>query len=234
MNIAIVEDELLFQNQIMEFITIWNQDKGLTLNFKTFFSCRQFLSACNHDYDVVFMDILLPNENGMEAAKNLRMKNKNVNIVFVTSIIDYAPYGYDINALYYILKPLKQDDFNKCMNRIHANTAKHHTYVAQLQNNTYIKIPFDSILYIESQRHYLIIHTDGQQYSIRKNISDIIAELPDYFVRTHRSIIVNIAYIALISRKEIKLSTGQSIASSDSYYEDVAKQFIKYTKKICC
>ena len=124
MNIAIVEDEVLFQNQIMKFVSTWNQEKGLILNFNPFSSCRQFLSTCNQDYeyDVVFMDIFLPNENGMEAAKRLRRKNKEVNIVFVTSSIDYAPNGYDVNALYYILKPLKQHDFNKCMDRILANT----------------------------------------------------------------------------------------------------------------
>ncbi len=229
MNIAIVEDETIFQTKLMDLIQFWNQGQGLSLNFQCFSSCEQFLAEFQHNFSVIFMDIILPGENGMETAKQIRQKDADVPIIFVTSTLEYATEGYDLEALYYVLKPVKQADINKCMNRIASITASNE-YVVPLVSNQIGKFRYSDITYLESQKHYVIIYTRSGQFVCRKKISEAGAELPEIFVQCHRSIIVNINHVVLISRKELTLSTGATVPVSNSYQDDVTKKFIDCTK----
>jgi two-component system LytT family response regulator len=77
-----------------------------------------FSYLVNHDVDLIFLDISMPKENGLDFAKRLRASNRLMKLVFVTSYKEYAPYAFEVYAYDYIVKPVEQDRLHKTVQRV--------------------------------------------------------------------------------------------------------------------
>ena len=109
--IAIVEDEPDFQQQLQNYLIRYGTEKKCRFRISTFCDAASFLADYRRDYDLVFMDIKMPGIHGMEAARQLRRLDQQVALIFVTTLVQYAIAGYEVGALYYLLKPLHYHEF---------------------------------------------------------------------------------------------------------------------------
>jgi len=158
--------------------------------------------------NLVFLDINMPNINGLEFSKTLPA---SVKIIFTTAYDQYAIEGFRINALDYLLKPISHADFLQAANRaldwfklaepVHGTSANNSIFVKS--GYRIEKIDFGNILYIENQKDYVTFHLENSNDTISSLMSmqSLEDKLPSaQFMRVHRSFIVNLDKIKTIER----------------------------------
>lgn len=174
--------------------------------------------------DVVFLDIEMPQLNGLEFAKIIPPSTR---IIFTTAYDRYAIQGFKVDALDYLLKPISYDEFLNATNKaqrwvdIHRNSLNNgnpHEYIIVKSEYRLVQIPTADILFIEGLKDYVKIYTSDEQKSIMTlmNMKTLEQALPSTFLRVHRSFIVNTSKIKIIERNRIVFG-NKYIPISDTY-----------------
>lgn len=152
------------------------------------------------------MDIKMPGIDGMSAAEQLRKTDSETILIFVTSMVQYAVQGYDVNAFDFIVKPLNYAAFEMKMKRVfRALKLKQGTeLVLNLGGGTTRKIPSSSIYYIEVMNHDLTYHTDQGVFTVRGKLSSATQQLPAAsFFRSKSSYLINLRYVIQVTAEEV-------------------------------
>ena len=138
--------------------------------------------------------------DGMTAAHKIRERDKEVVLIFLTSMAGYAIQGYEVEALDYILKPVSYDMFARKLDRAVANVQGNHTHslVLQLKDGV-VKVDAAEIRYIESRSHQMIYHLADAEYEVRGRLDDLEKHLIPYgFFRSNRGYLVNLYHITAV------------------------------------
>ncbi|WP_109301037.1 LytTR family DNA-binding domain-containing protein [Aquimarina sp. AU474] len=186
----------------------------------------EILSA--QEIDLMFLDIKMPNITGIDFLKTIKKPPKTI---FTTAYRDYAIESYDLEAVDYLLKPITFERFFKSIDRflrernsniINEKEIVQDNYILIKSGNKYHKIKTDKILYIESLKDYITIHTTNEKQIISKyKIGKIEEELVDEnFLRVHRSYIINTSKISAFTINDIELDSVE-IPIGASYKERV-------------
>ena len=227
--IAVCDDSQPDAAYITAFVKEWARISGNTAVTKTFQSAEEFLFHYEDDkeYDILLLDIEMKRMNGVELAKKVRSKNREVQIVFITGYNDYIADGYDVEALHYILKPVHKEKFFAILNRACEKLKKNEVALLLEMSDGMEKIPLYEIRYIEVRSNYVTIH-GRQDYTVKMTLSGLEKELDDSFFRVGRSYIVNMKYIRKITKKDVLLEGGTAVPMSRGYYEPLNQAFIHY------
>lgn len=178
----------------------------------------------NNIVDVLFIDINMPDLSGMDFVKSL--KNAPL-IIFTTAYSEFAVEGFKINALNYLLKPIGYADFLKAAYKAKAtleknapanNSVNHDDkFIFAKTEYRIVKIKTDDILYVEGMREYVRIHIEKEKPVMSLlSMKSIEKELPNNFMRVHRSYIVNLNKVSVIERNRIVFDKTY-IPVSESY-----------------
>lgn len=189
----------------------------------------------NKKVDLIFLDIEMPVLKGTDLFKNLLVKPK---VIFTTAYRDYAIEGFDLGAVDYLLKPIVFDRFYKSIQKFieqtnnqkskGAETSKNSTsdFIFVTEKRKKVKLLFSDILYIESLKDYIKIHTKEKIHTIKYSISAFEKELDTCFVRVHRSYIVNKNKITAYTKNDIEIDVVE-IPISDNYKKDALNRISK-------
>lgn len=223
LNCVVVDDEPLAARLIASYI---EKTPGLTLAGEFNSAADALKTIMEQSIDLIFLDIKMPQLNGMEFARLLPERSR---IIFTTAYDSFAVEGYKVNALDYLLKPVSYDEFLQAAVRAQraiqgaadaaARPADTPSHIIVKSEYKLIQIPLADILYIEGLKDYIKIYLDGADKCIMTLMSmhAIEERLPaDDFIRVHRSFIVNKARITVIERNRIVMGRTQ-IPVSESY-----------------
>jgi DNA-binding LytR/AlgR family response regulator len=233
--IAVCDDKTE-QAQYIKFITEkWAEQNRVSIKAYMFGSAESLKAEIseNNKFDILLLDIEMgepAGQNGVELAKELRLSGDKTVIIFITAIADYISEGYDVSALHYLMKPIKEDKFFDVLDRAYKNITETQKFLIITSEGKDYRILFDDIMYIEAVRNYVIIKTISEQYEVRRNISKIEEELDNSFFRCQRSFIAGLRHIKYISKTEVLLNNGETISLSRNIYKDLYKAFIDYFK----
>ena len=222
LNCVVVDDEPLAADLIASYI---NKTPFMRLEGSYGSAQEAVKPIMGGEVDVVFLDIMMPQLNGMEFAKIIPPTTR---IVFTTAYDRYAVDGFKVNALDYLLKPVSYEEFATAANRAlqwaqqrerleRADLSREHIIVKS--EYKLIQIAVDDILYIEGLKDYVRIYVEGQERSVMTLMSMKVIEhhLPESrFMRVHRSYIVNKSKIKVIERNRIVMGRNY-IPVSESY-----------------
>lgn len=219
--LAIIEDEAVYCRELEN--AIRNSCDEETPEITCFPSGEAFLSSDWQavQYEVIFLDIELSERNGMEVARILRQSGYGGMLVFTTNYEQYVYEGYEVEAFRYLRKPVREDDIRACMERI-VQGVQRKALTFSFNRKVY-SIPYRDISYISSSGHYLTVHTREQEYQWKYLLKDLQFELPEQFVRCHRSFVVNLDYMRKLDGKRMVLKTGEIIDVASSYLRSVRK-----------
>ncbi len=158
----------------------------------------------NHDIDLMFLDIQMPQLTGLDFLKSL---DNPPLVIFTTAYSEYAVEGYELNIVDYLLKPISMDRFMKAVNKASERLGVHEGH-SQKDGEDYffvkadkklVKINFSEILYIEGLKDYVIIKKDQGRVITLQTMKSLEAKLPKaHFMRIHRSFIINLGQINAI------------------------------------
>jgi two-component system, LytTR family, response regulator len=178
--------------------------------------------------DLLFLDIEMPVLKGLDFLKTLKNPPK---VIITTAFREYALEGYDLDIVDYLLKPISFNRFVKAVDRYYERAQVSNLPIVEPKNNTTffyvkvnkknIKIVFDDIIYIESLKDYVRIHTKSQKIVVKSNIGKIEGLLPlQLFVRTHRSYIIAINKVTAYTKTDIEIGSFE-IPIGSSYVDKV-------------
>ena len=153
----------------------------------------------NHTINVVILDIDLKSKvSGLDIANIIRKKDKNVYIIFTTGHLEYGLMAYKYKTFDYLPKPITKERLEDTLVRLFEDASGSTSDFVRLDNNKTI-IKQDSIQYIQKDGMKVIFHTDTRNYETYSSFAKISEELPNNFVRCHKSYIANINKITNVS-----------------------------------
>lgn len=223
---------LLIENYIKNIL----DEEYIEYEVSKYCSGEELLEANLKDVDILFLDIKMDNINGMDVARQIRQLGSKMEIIFITSLIDYVQEGYEVKAYRYLLKPINLEELKKhlltCIKDIKLN--KKNYILIKNKANTY-KISSNEITYIEVQKKDMLIHTINKNFEVRYSLEKIEKDLNlDKFVRCHKSFIVNLSYVENIKSNSAILESGEEIPVSRYRYKDVKTKFLKFLGDEIC
>ncbi|CAL2080563.1 Chemotaxis protein CheY [Tenacibaculum sp. 190524A02b] len=189
----------------------------LVTNLEIVASCYSAVEAFEilkkEKIDLLFLDIEMPVLKGLDFLKALQKPPK---VIITTAYREYAIEGYDLDIVDYLLKPISFNRFVKAIDRYyertHVSFSKDDdsitTFFYVNVNKKQIKVIFKEILYIESLKDYVRIHTSDKKIVVKSNIGKIEGLLPsNLFLRTHRSYIIALDKITAYTQKDVEIGT---------------------------
>lgn len=197
MKIAIVEDDDRTAADFANLVTAYGQQHDLTLQLTRFTDGLGLVDHYRPEFDVIYLDVQMAHMDGMTAAKRIRQQERQVLIVFVTNYVQYAIDGYAVNALDFLLKPVTAFAFAEHFKKVAAKLAVADVPSLTLRiDGELVKLPINELTYIESNGHYLTVHTTNQDFSLIESLKNIEETLlPHHFFRCNNSYLVNLAQV---------------------------------------
>lgn len=234
MTIAVVDDENIQQMLIAQMISMWADRTNNKVAIQTYDSAESFLFSYEVDKsaDILLLDIQMKSMDGVELAQKIRSENEEIQIVFITGIPDFMAEGYEVSALHYLMKPLKEDKFYSVLDRAAIKLKAIPRTILLPRAGGNIRIKVDNIVYIEVLSHIVTLHLVDRDETVRMRIADVEELLGEGFFRCHRSFIVAMRYVSRVTRTAIIITVkGKSpieIPLSRKLYDDANQIFIKF------
>lgn len=225
MRIAICDDEAEELRQIQSML----QQYDITLQADIFYSAADLLQAFeNSFYDLVLLDIEMPEPTGYQAAELLSQRTDPPLVIFTTKNTGFAVSGYGL-AFRYLVKPIQFEPFCSAM-----DAARHAISPAKLcisQDGQTIILAAKDISYIESFQFIAIIHSKNKTYHTRMSLKQAEQETASAdFYRVHNSYLVNLQYVSRISLDSAVLITGKEIPISRARkkgFQDALQKYLR-------
>ena len=228
--VAIVDDSNTDAEYVQSILEVWAKERQAGVQVQQFTSAENFLFhyAEDKDWDILLLDIEMGAMDGVTMAKRVRQDNEAVQIVFITGFADYISEGYDVSALHYLMKPVKQDKLFAVLDRAVAAMRKTERVILLPVGGEMLRLPVGHVQYVEAFSHTVAIVTGTDTIQVKMPISEIEKMLGDGFIRSHRSYLVGLRHIARLSKTEVVLDNGKSLPLSRSAAAPVHKAFISY------
>ncbi len=221
----IVEDEVLAQNVIQSHL-------AKAASFELVGICSNAMEAAamlkDNEIDLIFLDIQLPGTTGLNFLRSLA--NPPL-VVLTTAYAEYALESYEFNVIDYLLKPISFERFSKTVNKIvdgrlfaldtkdDVKVQRDHIFIRS--NSKFFKVNFSEIIYIQSMKDYLKIHTAEYNLVTHQTMGDMEKILPPWqFMRVHKSYIISIAHIKSIYGNSIEIEKA-TIPIGNNYKDAV-------------
>lgn len=228
--IAVIEDQKKWSDLIKNYLERFQKENNLSFEISYFEDGLDFISQYKGEFNLIFMDVAMPKMNGIEASKKLRTIDKDVCLVFLTEMAQYALEGYEVNAYDFLIKPMEYDLFciklNKFLSHIKTDIDK---FIVINSSNEIHKVKYLDIKYVESVKHYVYFHCKYDTYRMRMSLDNIKKTLKENnFSEINRSLVVNLAYVDNYSNNDVVIGSETlplSRAYKSSFLNDLTNYF---------
>lgn len=233
MKIAICDDDTLFAQRLAELLTQYFQsgENGSgrpDCAIDRFADTAGFLKSPLRQYDIVFLDVEVGGESGVEAARTLRRHNTGAVLVFISAYLKYATKGYEVNAFRYLLKDELETELPFCLKAVEKQLiARVRTFPFKTVEGTMLSVRAAEVLYVESLGHHVLLHTGAGRYRTYDTLANIMAKIPsDDFLHIQRSYYVNMRNVVEVKGCEVFFADGRSIMGSRKKKEAILQAFL--------
>lgn len=232
--IAVVDDNKKDANVILEYIDSVKAAGLHDICVENYDDSLQFVEKFDGSYDIVFLDIEMPFLDGMNLARKLREMGSECIIVFITNMPQYALQGYEVDAIAYLIKPVKYFNFCQILKKAVQKANQRKTEDASIVVNTRQEckvLQASAIQYIEVENHNLVIHMkDGTQSVMRTSLKTIEEQLEHlHFARCNNCYLVNLRYVASIVGNTVRVG-GDELLISRHKKKDFVESYMRYTR----
>lgn len=228
--VAIVDDSNIDAEYVQSILEVWAQERQTSVQVQRFASAESFLFhyADDKTWDILLLDIEMGAMDGISLAKKIRQDNETVQIVFITGFAEYISEGYEVSALHYLMKPVKQEKLFAVMDRAVLAMDKAERAILLPVNGEMLRLPISLVQYVEAFAHTVSIVTSTETIQVKMPISEMEKMLGEHFVRCHRSYLVGLKYISRLSKTDVVLDTGKTLPLSRNAAPIVHKAFVFY------
>lgn len=234
MRIAFCDDDLSVLNEINVLLDKYRVERNLDVRYAAFQSPLELLAEIEKGmrFDILFLDVIMPGENGIEAAREIRKYDTNVKIIFLTSSEEFAVQSYTVGAYFYQMKPIWEESFFRLMDVAVSECKKEQQQSLILRCKTgIVRVELERLEYCEVIGRTVLFHMkDGKVFERAGSLDELWGQLfpLENFLRPHRSYIVNMDYVQTMSYKAIIMSDGADIPLPRGKYSELKDRYLEY------
>jgi len=232
--IAFCDDDLSVLNELRALLDRYRVEKDCDISYTAFLSSLELLAEIERGtrYDILFLDVLMPGENGIDAAAEIRNYDTNIKIIFLSSSPEFAVQSYTVSAFFYQLKPIREESFFRLMDSVLSTCEKEQSSSLILRCKTGItRIDPSRVEYCEVIHHTLFIHlSNGKTLESIGSLEELSQKLQPFgcFLRPHRSYLVNMNYIQSISYRTVTMSCLTEIPIPRGKQSEINNIYLEY------
>lgn len=228
--IAICDDSDIDRQYVLNMVKRWATEKNHVVHTDTFTSAENFMFhyAEESNYDILLLDIEMVAMDGVTMAKKLRKNNDTVQIVFITGYSDYISEGYEVAALHYLMKPVKEQKLLSVLDRAAEKLSKNEKVLNFEIGGEMVRVPIYQIRYADVFGNYVTIHA-ATDVTIKMTLSELEKALDERFYRVGRSAIINLTQISRVTKHDVYLSDGTMLPLPRGAYEPLNRAIISNT-----
>ena len=225
--IAICDDLDADRQYVLNMVERWAASAGHVVHIDTFSSAENFLFhyAEENDYGILLLDIEMGAMDGVTMAKQLRGNNDTVQIIFITGYSDYILEGYEVAALHYLMKPVKEEKLCSVLDRAVEKLSKNEKVLNFEIGGEMIRVPIYQIRYADVFGNYVTIHA-ASDVTVKMTLGELEKQLDERFYRAGRSCVVNLTQVSRVTKTEIKLMDGTVIPLPRGAYDGINRAII--------
>ncbi len=234
MKVAFCDDDISALSEISALLDLYREKRKQNITYTTFNSSLELLSEIEKGmrYDILFLDVMIPGENGVSTAKEIRQHDREVKIIFLTSSSEFAVQSYAVDAYYYKMKPIGEEDFFRLMDSVIGECMKtdQRSLILRCKNGI-TRIDLNSLEYCEVIGRTLVFHMENNNVLEKVgSMDELCSQLIQYdnFLRPHRSFLVNMEYIQSISHKVILMDNLVEIPIPHGKCSEIKNKYLEY------
>ena len=237
LKIALLDDDktalLISKGAIESFF----QEKNIAISLDAFSSPTNFLAmAKEENYRLVFLDIDMPELNGLEVGKQLKEFNPQTDIIYLSQREDLVFDTLVLHPFGFIRKSKIIQDFAHVLElfvNTSLNTQSENKKITISSKTGTISADIDSIMYIEGNKNYQTFYLkDGNIFDARVLMSDLESKLTDHgFIRVHKGYLVNYLFVRQIGTNEVTLTNNKVLPLSNKRKDEIMEQYLSITRK---
>ena len=232
--IAFCDDDMEVLHQMNELLDRYRVERNEDITYAAFQSPFELLTEIEKGIrpDILFLDVVMPGQNGMDVAKEIRQYDTNMKIIFLTSSPEFAVESYSVGAYFYQLKPIWEESFFRLMDAVLAECEKKKKNSLILRSKDGItRINLQQLEYCEVLGRKLLFHLEnGAVLESAGSLDDLAGQLMQHsnFFRPHRSFLVNMEYIQNISSRSIKMVNDAVIPIPHGKCSEIKNTYMEY------
>lgn len=232
--IAFCDDDCAVLEELHTLLAQYCEKNTVKIDSHTFHSPLDLIAEIERGirFDILFLDVLMPGENGIDVATEIRNYDKNIKIIFLTSSAEYAVQSYTVNAFYYQLKPIHTESFFQLMDAVLSQCEKEQASSLLFHCKSGItRVKITQLEYCEVIHRTLFLHlTSGKVLESNGSLDELSRQLAPYgsFYRPHRSYLVNLEYVQALSYRAITMSCLAEIPIPRRKYNEFKNAFLEY------
>lgn len=232
--IAFCDDDMEVLHQMNELLDRYRVERNEDITYAAFQSPFELLTEIEKGIrpDILFLDVVMPGQNGMDVAKEIRQYDTNMKIIFLTSSPEFAVESYSVGAYFYQLKPIWEESFFRLMDSVLSECEKKKKNSLILRSKDGItRINLQQLEYCEVLGRKLLFYLEnGAVLESAGSLDDLAGQLMQYsnFFRPHRSFLVNMEYIQNISSRSIKMVNDAVIPIPHGKCSEIKNTYMEY------
>lgn len=182
--------------------------------------------------DILFLDIQMPGRNGMEIAKELRRRDKDMILIFVTALPEYVYEAFDVEAFHYLVKPFCDEKLKEVLDRAlqRRKQPEMPKEILVKRGGIVTRVLLGDIIYAEVFNRKVLLHTTGGDIEYYGKLTDLSKQAGEDFYRTHRAYLVNLKYVEKYNATTIWLEKG-TVPVSKSQYTGFVHDYMRYINR---
>lgn len=224
LKLLIADDEAPARNRLRELLADINE-VNIVAEAK---NGQEVLSLSNnHQPDIVLLDIRMPGMDGIEAARHLQKMTKPPAIIFTTAYDNYAVQAFDLNAVDYLLKPIRIERLQTAIHKARAllpsqldaltPLSPQRTHLSITERGRILLIPINDIIYLRAELKYITVRTVEKEYLLEESLNNLEHEFGQIFIRLHRNCLVAKAYILGYEKRHINHDTEGNVTQEKQW-----------------
>lgn len=237
MRIALCDDNDIFLQQFHELIKRYLAQYDIKAEVYIYTNGQMLLTQLQEDnyyFDIIFLDIDMPDKDGIEVATGIRKLNQYVILIFLTSIQDRVYEAFQFNTFRFIRKNHLMNELGECLDKCFKLIKNEKTVYTFKTKEGIIKLSLHDILYFTYINRHVEVKTTDQEYMLTMTrFQDVVNTFQDKgFVLIHRGCIVNVKYIKVIHQLYIVLDNNEKLSISRYRVRDIFRTFTNYAKVV--
>ncbi len=204
------------------------------------YSSGEELLAARKLPDILFLDVQMPEKDGMETARELRKRDRQMIIIFVTVTEDYVFQSFDVGAFHYLIKPLEEEKFEEVLQKAvrqvrerdseGAGAGKERQSLIVTSKGQHITVPVQEIVYAEVFNRKIILHTMDADIEYYGKLKELEKKAGEDFYRPHRAYLINLNFVRKYNAGAIYLKRGQALVAKQNYH-DFVKCYLRFNQR---
>ncbi len=232
LSIAVCDDEIIECCSMARKIKEILGEMKIPCIIRQFSNGRELLQA-PESFDIVFLDIMMHGLDGMKTAQIFRRKAPDKILIFVSSSREYVFETYDVEAFWYLLKPVDDRKLKNVLQKAVSKTeSRSQEFIIVSRERQKKKLFLDDIYYFEIKGRIIDVHGAEGVFSYYGQIGELENKLQDKgFFRCHKSYLINLKYACGYNRQEVILENGEKIMIAKRRYEEFCQAILKIMRE---